>query len=135
MKSIFLDTSGLVALLSKKDAHHKDALRFWNSLLDEAVALYLTDYVFDETYTMLRHWAGHEAACSFGDLILESETTHLIVIDEGLFDASWEIARTYDDKSYSFTDCASFAAMDHLGLDTAFSFDRHFVQHGFTVKP
>lgn len=37
----------------------------------------------------------------------------------------------YSDKGYSMIDCISFANMERLDISMAFSFDRHFVQHGF----
>lgn len=95
----------------------------------------MTDYIFDETYTALRNWLGHKLAVSFGDLVLKSKVLNLIRVDEELFDAAWEIARKHSDKSYSFTDCTSFALMERLGIDSAFTFDRHFMQYGFTAKP
>jgi uncharacterized protein len=43
------------------------------------------------------------------------------------------IIRQYDDKAFSFTDAASFAVMQRLGIRHAFTFDRHFQQFGFSV--
>ncbi len=135
MKAIFLDTSGIIAVLSAKDKNHNAALRFWNGLLEQSLTMYMTDYVFDEAYTALRNWFDHKLAVSFGDLVLKSKAVNLIHIDEDLFNAAWVIAQKHSDKSYSFTDCTSFALMERLGLDSAFTFDRHFAQYGFTAKP
>ncbi|MCD6028248.1 MAG: PilT protein domain protein, partial [Thermomicrobiales bacterium] len=44
-----------------------------------------------------------------------------------------EIITTQDDKDYTLTDATSFAVMERLRIGTAFTFDRHFVQYGFTV--
>ena len=44
-----------------------------------------------------------------------------------------EIIRRYDDKDFSLTDATSFAVMDRLGITTAFTFDRNFVQYGLDV--
>lgn len=44
-----------------------------------------------------------------------------------------EIINYYTDKTYSFTDATTFAAMERLGITRAFTFDRHFVQYGFHV--
>ncbi|MBS3909215.1 MAG: PIN domain-containing protein [Actinobacteria bacterium] len=135
MKSIFLDTSGLVALLSSKDKNHAAAERFWDWLLTQPMAVYLTDYIFDETYTALRSCLGHKVASGFGELVFESSALNLIFIDEGLLNAAWEVARKYSDKTYSFTDCTSFVVMERLALDAVFTFDRHFAQYGLTAKP
>jgi uncharacterized protein len=39
----------------------------------------------------------------------------------------------YTDKDFSYVDATSFAVMERFGLQTAFTFDEHFVQYGFTV--
>jgi predicted nucleic acid-binding protein len=44
------------------------------------------------------------------------------------------IVLEYDDKSYSLTDAISFTVMQRLGVNRAFTFDRHFEQHGFEVE-
>ncbi len=41
----------------------------------------------------------------------------------------------HHDKDYSLTDCISFVVMQKLGIRTAFAFDPHFVQAGFTKEP
>lgn len=41
----------------------------------------------------------------------------------------------FDDKRLSLTDCASFAVMDQLALDTAFCFDTDFRDCGYQMVP
>lgn len=135
MKSIFLDSSGLIALLSKNDNNHESAANYWYNLMAQDIAVYLTDYVFDETYTVLRSHVGYEIAVKFGELVMESSALNLINVDDELFRAAWNIILKYSDKTYSFTDSTSFAVMDVYGIETTFSFDKHFAQHGFTLLP
>ena len=41
-----------------------------------------------------------------------------------------------DDKTFSFTDCTSFALMERIGVTEVFAFDEHFKQYGnFIVLP
>jgi predicted nucleic acid-binding protein len=62
-------------------------------------------------------------------------SVELVSIDDELFQAGWRLFQRYEDKRFSLTDCLSFAVMQHLGLTTALTFDRHFAQAGFTCKP
>jgi len=48
---------------------------------------------------------------------------------------AWEIFKKYSDKSFSFTDCTSFAIMQQLEINQAFTFDSHFIQFGFQTLP
>jgi hypothetical protein len=53
--------------------------------------------------------------------------------DENL---AWEIAKSYKDKTFSFTDCTSFSICERLGIKDVFAFDEHFKQYGkFNVLP
>ena len=49
---------------------------------------------------------------------------------------AWEIFVKYRDKTFSFTDCSSFALMERIGITEVFAFDEHFTQYGsFVVLP
>jgi predicted nucleic acid-binding protein len=41
----------------------------------------------------------------------------------------------YVDKTYTYTDSTGFAIMERLGIERAFTFDRHFAQYGFGMVP
>ncbi len=43
---------------------------------------------------------------------------------------AWHTFRTFADKDWSLTDCASRAVMLRLGVTQAVSFDKHFRQFG-----
>jgi uncharacterized protein len=59
----------------------------------------------------------------------------LIHIDEQLFHSGWAYFQQHQDKMYSLADCISFVVMQKLGIRTAFTFDKHFVQAGFQKVP
>ena len=44
-----------------------------------------------------------------------------------------QIIEQYRDKAFSYTDATSFAIMERLRIEAAFSFDRHFQQFGRTT--
>src|SRR2546426_9584278 len=59
----------------------------------------------------------------------------VVWVDESLFERSVEIFRGSDRRTWSFTDCSSFALMKQLSISEAFAFDAHFKEAGFTVFP
>ena len=93
---------------------------------------WLSDYVLDESVTIIRVRVSHKAAVAFGQSILGSNVVELLPIESDGRLAAWEIFRKYADQEFSFTDCTSFALMRKLRLKTAFTFDGHFSQMGFT---
>jgi predicted nucleic acid-binding protein len=53
-----------------------------------------------------------------------------------LIEKAWKLFKDYSDHAFSFTDCTSFALMEHLRLKQAFSFDAHFREYGkFVIAP
>lgn len=92
--------------------------------------LFTTDYIVDETLTLLRARGQNRRAITVGSAFVtgSAATVHFITWDD--FVDAWEVFRRFSDKEWSFTDCTSKVVMERLGLTTAFSFDRHFLQFG-----
>jgi len=131
----FADTGAWCALYDRTDVHHASASAFLQKLKRQKVQLIISDYVLDESLTLLRFRAGHKEAVEFGRWVLQSPLVKVINVDEKIWQAAWEIFVRYDDKGFSFTDCTSFAIMRHLGLINALAFDHNFEQAGFVVLP
>jgi predicted nucleic acid-binding protein len=74
-------------------------------------------------------------AVQIGNNLLRSPSMQLIHIDEQLFHSGWAYFQQHQDKMYSLADCISFVVMQKLGIRTAFTFDKHFVQAGFQKVP
>ena len=100
---------------------------------DEAL-LVTTDYILDETYTLLRSVLGHRVAVAFGREV-QKGGIEVVQVDETLQKEAWEIFEQYRDKDFSFTDCTSFVVMKRGKILIAFTFDRHFQQYGFQTLP
>jgi uncharacterized protein len=138
MKRIFIDTGAWIALNSKKDKHFKDAISANKSFLNDGYYYVTSDYVLDETFTLLRSVVGHKRAVEFGNEILSLKDMSKILVfhtDQVILDRAWKIFETYSDKGFSFTDCTSFSIMKRLKIKEAFSFDKHFDQYGFLRLP
>lgn len=101
----------------------------------DSSALVISDYVFDETVTVLKVRAGHQASVAAGDALLSSPrlTIELVAPDDQR--VAWQIFRTHGDKRWSFTDCTSKAIIDRLGCDQVWALDVDFRQMGYPVRP
>lgn len=132
---LFVDTGAWFALNSRSDENHRTAAGFVRRFKKEPVLFYTTDYVVDETVTLLRFKLSHSQALVFLDFLTESSHVARVQVSSELVGRAEGIFRTYRDKLWSFTDCVSFAFMDELGLEEAFSFDQNFAQYGKILYP
>ncbi len=139
MEEFFVDTTFLVARFNSRDARHADAMSFLKELAGGALGafrLVTTDYVFDEMVTaILSRTGSHRKAADAGRAILDSKAWRLEILGRGDFDRAWALFLERQDKRWSFTDCTSFAFMEHRGFRKALTFDRNFSQAGFTPLP
>jgi predicted nucleic acid-binding protein len=130
-REVFVDTSGLYALVDRRDAHHAAARRAVEALVRAGGRLVVTDYVVAETFTLARARSGAPAALRVLDLIEQSAGIRVERIDPARFDATKAFARKHADHAYSFVDCASFVVMRDLRLRQALTTDGHFQAAGF----
>jgi len=126
-----MDSAGFLALWDAADEYHAAAVRLQAELARERRRFQTTDYVVDETVTLLRMRHSHAAAKDFLDTVASSETLHLEWVGPERFQAASALFRRHADKEWSFTDCASFAVMRELTIRDAFTTDHHFRQAGF----
>jgi uncharacterized protein len=133
---IFVDTSAWYALETEDDVNHEKAreLLFEIASGRHGVAI-TTDYVLDETMTLLQSKKGLAVALTFIDKIKKSKSIPVFWVSESIFDKALNIFRKTDDSRWSFTDCTSFALMKDLSITVAFTFDAHFKQAGFQKLP
>lgn len=132
----FVDTSAFYASKDPSDKNSQKAKGFLEQIKNDLTSKLITsNFVLDETITLIRMKLGHDAAVRFKQQILKSDITEVIYISEKIETNAWMIFKKYKDKDFSYTDCTSFAIMEELGLTHAFAFDKHFMQYGFIVVP
>lgn len=136
MNSLFVDTSGWVALFNEDDKYHTVAVTFWRQLPQESPRLVTNDYIMDETYTHLRRGRnGLLRARAAYQTVEQSRVVDLVAVDAAYHQRGWILFTKYEDKIFSFTDCVTFAMMHDLGVYQVFSFDADFARAGFVVRP
>jgi predicted nucleic acid-binding protein len=130
---IFVDTGGWFATFAVDDPDHA-AADAW--LANNKQPLLTTDYVIDETLTLLRIRRKARKAIELGVKLFSGELGTVYYLTPEDIAAAWKVFRDFADKQWSFTDCTSKVVMERLGVTIAFAFDHHFRQFGtVTVVP
>jgi hypothetical protein len=133
---IFVDTSAWYAVEVEDDVNHKKACKFLSLIASGKYGISITtDYVLDETLTLLRSRRDLMSATMFMDKIKKSSSVRVFWIDENLFEKALNIFQKSNHKSWSFTDCTSFVLMRELSISEAFTFDSHFREAAFLGLP
>jgi predicted nucleic acid-binding protein len=129
--SVFVDTSAFVCVLDADDPRHKNARKAWESLLARDEQLVTTNYIVTETSAVLQRTCDMEAVRIFvAELV---PIVSIEWIDATSHHAGLAAFLTAQKRSLSLVDCISFDTMRRLGMSTAFAYDRHFKEHGYTM--
>ena len=132
---LFVDTAGWMALADSRDHAHAGARQVRDTHLIDGGILITTDYVVDETLTLIRVRLGLRAAAQWWTLVDASTRIQWEWIDPARAEKARAWFFGWADKAFSFTDCTSFVVMEELGLKQALTTDRHFRQAGFESLP
>lgn len=127
--SLFVDTSVWYAAADSSDVDNPRAIH----VLSGDEALFATDHVLLETWTLLRNRIHRHAAERFWDG-LRNGTATIEPVGTADLEAAWQIGLSYRDQDFSLVDRTSFAVMRRLGLDRAASFDDHFAVFRYGPK-
>ena len=130
-REIFVDTSGFYALLVGRDDQHAAAKKILAEARRRRQAFVTTDYVLDETVTLL-------AARDLGHLVepflqstLDSRACRVEWMQPERFTEARRLLAKHLDQGWSFTDCVSFVVMKQRGLRDSLTKDAHFAAAGF----
>ncbi len=133
MKTVFCDTSALYALLDRGDVHAAAAIAAWESLVTGSTMLVTTNYVALETVALVQSRLGLPAVAALRTLL--EPFVSIRFVDAALHQAALEQVVALSRRAVSLVDCASFAFMRQNGVRSAFTFDRHFAEFGFSAGP
>lgn len=126
--SIFMDTGIFFGAYNEGDALHEDALAIYVAAFGgKWGGVYTSDYVVDETCTLLKLHARSDLAVRFLKAVKESMGISLVRVEEELFDTSCGIFEEYlGRKGITFTDAATIAIMRALDIEVLASFNAAF---------
>jgi predicted nucleic acid-binding protein len=133
MTTHFVDTSGLLAILSASDRFHSVASAAWVGWVTNEIPLVTSNYILTETTAVAQRRLGFDAVTVlYADIV---PVLHVEWVDPALHQAAAAMLMTIRQRPLSLVDCTSFEIMRRLGLRRAFTFDRHFAEQGFACLP
>jgi len=135
MRAVFVDTAGWMACADGADPAHVRSCAARDAALEAGQTLVTTDFVVDETLTLIRFRLGVPAADTWWQQVDRSPRLRWERVDSERFEHARQLFFEYRDKDFSFTDCTSFVIMGELRLTHAITTDRHFRRMGFDVLP
>jgi predicted nucleic acid-binding protein len=124
-----------MACADESDPAHQRSQQARDAALEEGKILVTTDYVLDETLTLIRVRLSLPAAEAWWEQVEGSSRLRWEWVGMARAEKARDLFFRHRDKSYSFTDCTSFVVMKELKLKQALTSDRHFRQMGFDVLP
>ena len=134
MKLLFVDTAGWMACADGSDPAHGKAVAVRDAWLEGGGLFVTSDYVADETLTLLRMRLGIDAAEAWWQQVDGSSRVRWEYVHLARADKARSLFFRYRDKDFSFTDCTSLVLMHELKLREALTTDHHFLQAGFGIK-
>ena len=128
MERLFVDTSAWFAYANRKDPRHQNVSTALHGFHGRLVT---SNFVFDETISLCRFRLGHQAAQSFGSVLLDPDEVDIVRVTADDERAAWKLFCSRADQRYSYTDCTSFSLMRRLGLSHALTLNEDFRAEGF----
>ncbi len=132
-KTIYLDTGAFLSRFLKNDNCHKKALKKWEQIKKSKYKCVTSNFILDETFTLLGRWTDYKFAAEKANIIYSSNIIEILrpEYDDEL--AAIKLFQKFSDQKVSYKDCISFILMKRMKIKYVFSFDRHFTLAGFKL--
>jgi len=131
MRSVFLDTVGLLAVWDVRDQWHAEATRVFESLAGEKVRLFTSEFVLLECANATSRSPLRDLVTDTRDKLI-SRRCVLTATDEQYLEA-WVEFRNGRAGQAGVIDLISFSLMRSYGIVEAFTNDQHFKTAGFVT--
>ena len=134
MTTCFADTSFWIALSSRRDQYHPQALAWRNAVVRASSRIVTTEAVLWEWLNALSDSSTRAIAAEGHRRVLTDRRIEVVPFQAELSNAAIRLYRGRADKNWSLTDCLSFVVIERHALIEALTTDRHFEQAGFRAN-
>jgi uncharacterized protein len=127
MMLTFVDSGAWYARVVPNDPHHVTVTNWHHAHVGDVIT---TDYVVDETLTLLRARGEEWRAIALGRSFFDLKAVTIHKIDDDDLAKAWGAFRDNPRRAWSFTDCTSKVVIERFHIKQALTFDQHFREFG-----
>ncbi len=131
MRTVFVDTSAIYALLVAEDDEHEHARSVLESLDAANVKLVSSSFVLHESLALLQARVGMAAVRLFQEKVFPVLDVEWITND--VYERGLAALLAASKRHISLADWTSFEIMRKRGIQSVFAFDDHFEEQGFEI--
>lgn len=135
MTNIFIDTCAFLSRYLENDQFHVISSKTWKELEKKSPILYTSNFIVNETLTLLTRRAGSKFATEVGNSLYASNILQILRPGEDEEKLAIKLMSKYGDHEIGFTDCLSAVLMQKQGIIHTFTFDNHFHLFNFHILP
>lgn len=128
-EKVLVDSGAVFALLCRNDANHSAARAALRQMQKRRALPLLTNYIVAEAHALLNARLGPDAARMW----VRNNIWPVERAGEEDEKRAREILLTGRGGDCTLTDAVSFAMMERLGIDAAFTFDENYARCGYRV--
>jgi predicted nucleic acid-binding protein len=136
--TIFVDTWGWITISNKREVRHREIAHFLDSFWNRGGICHTSDYVLDETITLLFRWLPFATAKAGLEKIEEAirySSLRLELITPERFEKAKRLRLRFQDKPLiSFTDLTTAVVMQERRLRQILTEDEHFTYLGMGLQ-
>lgn len=130
---VFLDTSGLLALIRIRDELRDAALAAMERLSEARTPLVTSEWVLTELLSAAARPPLRQASIQVANFLRASAHVTVIPATSRDWDIAYRLFQDRSDKEWSLVDCSSILACQSRGIRRVFTHDHHFEQAGFEI--
>lgn len=131
--SVFVDTSGLYALLVRTEQRHTEVVGAFRNVLKEGRTLWTTSYIIVETVALLQHRLGLAPVRDLVEHLMP--VLSIEWVSEVLHRKGIERLLRENRRRLSLVDCVSLEFMRSQGLRDVLALDSQFADAGHRLLP
>ena len=132
---LVIDTWGWLALEDSREPFHDAATRVYAKAAEVSGSIHTTNFILDETITLLYRRRPFEEVSRFTKGLLASPFIEIQEITQSRFQRAYDLRLKLRDKpDISFTDITTMVVAQDLNVLDILTGDRHFLQVGFGFR-